>query len=158
MLFLEDDIDVIDGFFDSVGQWIDEHAISDCHIYPLGANYSSVSSLALKGETVWSYPIPLYYGTQGFVIHREDAISLADYLDEDPYRVNSRGTEWDLAIGRWHKENWPELTHFLTPCPSFVQHIGRDSIVDPRPQTHIFPSWPGPEWTYGDMNPGEVAP
>lgn len=149
VLFLEDDIDTCADFFDSVGAWLDDHARPDRHIYAFGCAYPQCAELPERGIHAWhEYPIRGFWGTQAFAISSEDAASLSEYLQRDPYVMNPAGAAWDLAMHKWAAERWPEIEHFSISCPSFVEHIGRESVIDPRPTTHTFPSWPGREWSY----------
>lgn len=156
-LFLEDDIDVCANFFDSAGAWLDDHARDDRRAYFFGANFGEVGDLAAKGIHAWDYPIDLAYGTQAFAVRSEDAASLADYLEEHCYDLTPEGTRYDHLMRGWAKERWPEIDHFLASCPSFVQHTGRSSVIDPREVVHVFPSWPGREWSYVDREGGAKA-
>ncbi len=148
VLFLEDDIDICGDFMESTLRWLSEHVSDEYRVYPLGANYPSVLSLSHKGETSWRYPIEKFYGTQAFVLRAEDAFTLAGFLEDDPYHFNEEGTSWDLIMHLWSKSYYPSILHFLTPVPSFVQHIGQNSTVNPRNDIHVFPSFPGPYWVY----------
>lgn len=155
VLFLEDDIDVVADFFDSVGAWLDDHAREDRHLYAFGANYAQVGDLAARGIHAWDYPIEDFYGTQAIAVRAEDAPSLADYLEEHCFDLTPEGTRYDHLMRGWAKERWPEIDHFLASCPSFVQHTGRSSVIDPREVVHVFPSWPGREWSY--LRRGEAS-
>lgn len=147
-LFLEDDIDVCADFFDSVGTWLDDHARDDRRVYAFGANYPEVAEAAARGETSWDYRINKFYGTQALALRSEDAADLATYLVEHCYDRTDDGTAYDLLMADWSRLRWPEIHHFLASAPSFVEHIGRESLIRPRPETHRFPSWPGREWRY----------
>jgi hypothetical protein len=155
ILFLEDDIDVIKDFVESVALWIEHHENKDIAIYPLAASYQSVIDAAKKGETSINYPHNNFYGTQGMLFRSKDIQGLIDYLREDPYRKNVDGTAWDLIISEWSNKTSP-VKHFITPVPSFVQHDGRSSIVNPRCKTHIFSSFPGNNWSYYEEKKGVI--
>ncbi len=158
VLFLEDDIDVIDRFFYAVGLWLDLNAQKDRHVYAFGANYPQVQQLADAGRDAWHlYPIDCYYGTQAFAVSLEDARDLSAFLLDDPFVMNPDGAAWDLAMHRWAKARWPEIEHFSTSCPSFVEHTGRESVIAPRDETHRFPSWPGTDWRYEPVRPKRLS-
>lgn len=148
VLFLEDDIDVCADFFDGVGAWLDDHAREDRRVYPLGANYGWVREAMELGRSAVDYPVSDFYGTQAFAIRSEDAADLSRYLIAHCYDRADDGTAYDLLIADWHAQRYPEIGHFLTPAPSFIQHIGRSSVIRPRPETHVFPTWPGRAWSY----------
>lgn len=148
VLMLEDDIDVCGLFFDSVGEWLDEYASEEHRIYPLGANYPQVDTVAESGEGAWRYPADKFYGTQALAIRPGDARSLSRYLVERCYDRTDDGSAYDLLMADWLRVEYPDAPNLLTPAPSLVQHIGRTSSIRPRPNTHTFPSWRGREWSY----------
>lgn len=148
VLFLEDDIDVCADFFDGVGAWLDDYARGDRRVYPLGANYGWVQEAQRNGQFAVDYPVGDFYGTQAFAIRSDDAVDLSRYLIAHCYDRTDDGTAYDLLIADWHAQRYPEIGHFLTPAPSFIQHIGWSSVIRPRPETHVFPSWPGRDWSY----------
>lgn len=141
VVFLEDDIDVCDNFFDGVGLWLDRHASEQYRIYPLGSVYSSNGSAVVV-------PVGHFYGTQAFAIRTSDASLLAEYLIEHCFDKTHNGTGYDLSMSDWLKECYPAHGGFLAVSPSMVQHIGSESIINPRPNVHTFASWPGREWSY----------
>lgn len=148
VVFLEDDIDVCARFFESVGAWLDDWAdLTKRHVYSLGANYPE-SAVCRPTGAWWYYPIRAFYGTQGFVLHRDDALSLSIWLDREPFARNREGTAWDLIMHAWARHHWPSIEHFAATSPAFVQHIGKTSLVNPRANVHTFPSWPGRDWFY----------
>jgi hypothetical protein len=149
VLFLEDDIDVCDKFIESVTLWLNENGLrEDRHIFAFGANYDSIDSAYALKKTTWDYGINLFYGTQAIAFRSRDAHNLSCYLKENVFSQNAEGTAYDLVMASWAKDVWPEIKYFLASVPSFVQHIGRESIINPRPKTHMFPSFPGHNWKY----------
>jgi glycosyltransferase involved in cell wall biosynthesis len=146
VLFLEDDIDFIGDFLNSVSRWLDDHVSSLPIIYPLGANYDQVQQGFRRNETYWSYPVTQLYGTQAFIIRSRDVPSCCEYLRAHCYDLHEDGTRYDHLIRDWMLSNG--VTHIPTPCPSFVQHIGTTSIIKRRSAIHTFPSFPGNEYVY----------
>jgi hypothetical protein len=149
VLFLEDDIDVCGSFLDGVGAWLDDVTSGDhgvYAVYALGANYTFVADAAERGLHAVNYPVAAFYGTQAMVLRRDVAVDLASWLEAHEFDLNPDGIAYDLHMHQWAKARGIE--DFLVAAPSFVQHIGRASIVQPRAETHTFPSWPGREWTY----------
>ena len=141
VLFLEDDIDVCANFFDSVAKWLDR--------------YGSRSPISIFGSVVANttheiaqVPLNKFYGTQAFAVRSHDALSISAYLEAHCYDLSENGVNYDLLISRWAREEYPDTTHFSVSCPSFVQHIGRSSVIEPRPVTHTFPSFQGHDWSY----------
>ncbi len=148
VLFLEDDIVVCANFFDSVAAWLDKHAREDRRVYAFGCAYPQVEAGFELYKESWNYPIQGFYGTQCFAIRSNDALSLSKYLTAHCYDRNKQGTQYDLLMHDWSKEEYPHIDHFLASCPSFVDHIGMESVINPRANVHTFPSFPGEEWSY----------
>jgi hypothetical protein len=146
VVFIEDDIDVCADFFGSTAAWLADHERPDVYAYPLAAAYDQVERKYNDGCTAWRYPLASFYGTQAVAFRREDARAVADYIDGHRYELAQDGTAYDLLMSRWALARG--ATHFLTPAPSFVEHIGRGSVIRPRPETHRFASWPGRDWSY----------
>lgn len=162
VLFLEDDLDFCADFLSSVSSWLTDHSDDRYRLYAFGCAYPQIASLAssgtvirngkeTRGATSWQYPYASFYGTQCFAIRAEDAISLGSYLFTNPLvrGVRSPGA-YDLMVHDWMRANYPgdEYAYFLASVPSFVQHIGRQSVCTGLDKTHTFPSWPGREWRY----------
>jgi len=146
VLFLEDDIDFIGDFFNSVSRWLNDHVSSLPIIYPLGANYEQVQQGYNRNETHWNYPIAQFYGTQAFVIRSRDVSSCCDYIRTHCYDLHEDGTGYDHLIRDWMLSNG--IVSVPTPCPSFVQHIGTTSVIQRRSTIHTFPSFPGKGYVY----------
>jgi len=149
ILFCEDDLDVCGDFLDSVGRWLDIYGDPKYHVFPFGAAYPQVKDAAQRLEFFWEYPVTKFYGTQCFAIRRPEAQSLSDYWRVTPkvVGVHSPGA-FDLMLAEWHQQKFPEQPYLLASAPSFVQHIGRDSVATGVANTHQFLSWPGPFWTF----------
>lgn len=161
VLFCEDDLDFCAEFSSSVAVWLDDHASDDYRVYPFGCAYPNVELLARPGAsmivngsiidnpTYWRYPCTKFYGTQCFAIRRDDARSLGEYLltNPDVRGVKAPGA-YDLMIHDWMAREYPNEHFFLASVPSFVQHIGRQSVCTGLEVTHTFPSWKGREWRY----------
>lgn len=146
VLFLEDDIAVCANFFDSVGEWLDDNTTDEHKVFAFGAAYPQIDECMARGLASWQYPIGAFYGTQCFATRATDAVDLAAYLTAHCYDRESDGTAYDLLMCDWARECGDD--YFLASCPSFVQHIGRSSVIRPRAETHTFPSWPGARWSY----------
>jgi hypothetical protein len=140
-LYLEDDIEVCDKFLESTQAWLAAHADDSCPVYPLGANYETLTRLWIEGYTAWEYPIEDFYGTLAVAMRPSVASRLSQYLDK--YRDIA---QYDLLIGQWAKEQG--MTHFRTPVPSLVQHIGLESIIRPGSQSIVYPCFAGRDWSY----------
>lgn len=151
VLFIEDDIDVVDGFLDGVAAWLDKHAQEEYRLYSFGAAYTGVRVAHAEGREVWPYPIKAFYGTQAFAVRREDALDAADTLDEIQ-KTWDTGQGYDLQLKLWAKQRYPEIEHFLASAPSFVQHTGVESALH-YGRFHTYASWPGPQWRYAGQPP-----
>ncbi len=142
ILFLEDDIDVCADFLDGVGAWLDKYGKMKKPVFLFGSMWSR------KDGEYTEVQLQHFFGTQAFVIRVQDGPSLSDWLEEHEYTKSKDGASYDLLMGDWSKKNWPESNHFAVSSPSFVQHIGMNSVINPRNDVHMFPSWPGKDWSY----------
>lgn len=153
VLFLEDDLDFCADFLGSVGRYLDKHgdaALTGQNDIPrlvvFGCPYPQVTLLHGKQWQTYPYPIKDFYGTQCFAIRPSDAISLGRYLQSNPLQRNPN--EYDLMIHDWMALEYPAHKYFLASVPSFVEHIGRESICTSLAETHRNPSWPGRDWKF----------
>lgn len=135
VMFLEDDIDVIDNFFHATAAWLADVAHTGHRFFPLCAAYEEV----LKSKLFWEYPLEKFYGTQAFVIPSADVPGVVEKLNRTPDRYPN---SFDLALAEVL-----DMKSCLTPAPSFVQHIGEHSAIHPG-RFHTYQSWPGPNWSY----------
>lgn len=149
VLFLEDDIDVCKDFLGSVGRFLDKYGhMERFRLFAFGAAYDQVTQAARGGDDCWPYPIDAFYGTQAFALRAEDAVSLGRYIGSNPMiRGVNNSNAYDLMFHDWAHIKYPGC-EFLASAPSFVQHIGRESVCTGKEETHRFESWPGREWTY----------
>ena len=72
IIFLEDDINVIDHFLESVDAWLNICYDEDIPLYSLATNYVETCQPIIS----WRYPIESFYGTQGYCIHKNYINSL----------------------------------------------------------------------------------
>lgn len=153
VLFMEDDLDFCADFLGSVGRFLDKYGHIDRYrLFSFGAAYDQVTQAARNGDDAWPYPIDAFYGTQCFAIRAADAVSLGNYISSNPLiRTVNNPDAYDLMFHDWAKNLYPGNC-FLASAPSFVQHIGRESICTGKEETHRFESWPGREWTYAPNN------
>lgn len=117
VIFLEDDIDVLDDFIGSISRWLTDHERPKVHLYPLACQYSQCFE---EGKSFWEYSTPAYYGSQGLILRAEPAKAFINFVRHEwkPPRA------FDLALARWHEAYEPEATHFITPVPCFIDHLG----------------------------------
>lgn len=145
VLFLEDDIDVCSNFLNGVGRWLDRNSVVESQVYSFGAAYDILVPMFARGEERWQYPAKDFYGTQAFAVRFGDARELSIWINHHADDVDRIGA-YDILMHGWAE--YREISHFCASVPSFVQHIGRESIIAPRPTTHVFQSWPGRDWEY----------
>lgn len=145
VLFCEDDIDVCDRFLESVAAWLDQFASDRYGVYPFATPYDINNSNSQQtAEIAWDS----FYGTQCFAIRPRRANLLGNYLLSNPLvKGEVQPTFYDLMIADWLRSN--DLL-ILCSNPSFVEHIGRESVCTNYTITHRSPSWPGREWSYVD--------
>lgn len=123
VLFLEDDIDVIDDFIGSIERWLADHEQPTIHIYPLGCNYSQCFTPEM---TAWRYRTGAYYGSQALLLRASRARAFVAYV-RTYWLPNNGNRAFDLALARWHESIEPEQPFLLTPVPCFVDHLGSES-------------------------------
>lgn len=155
VLFCEDDIDVCYDFLWSVGSWLRDHEDEKYRLYTFGSAAVDPED-CLKRSSI-PVSLPCFYGTVCYVMRREDAASMADYIGGHPRYTGGRfyGTgdpgvtvAHDLHFHQFHEQLYPKVTHVLASAPSFVQHIGDQSGISTRSHLITYKSWPGRGWTY----------
>jgi hypothetical protein len=153
VIFLEDDIDVINDFLGSVDRWLTKFARPEVLAYPLSCFYSG--AMIHCAETgAWEYPIEKYYGSQGFVIRTSDAVKFAIWLMGWCERYNfseDRDVSFDIRLGEWHREALPDQKFLLTPSPCFLDHTGEFSSIGPPgswERVGRVESFAGREWSF----------
>lgn len=158
VLFMEDDLDFCADFLGSVGRFLDKYGHDERYrLFAFGAAYDQISQAVRNGDDCWPYPIDAFYGTQCFAIRAADAVSLGNYISSNPpISTINNPDAYDLMFHAWAKNLYPGNC-FLASAPSFVQHIGRQSICTGKDETHRFESWPGREWTYQPKRVVELA-
>ncbi len=153
VLFLEDDIDVCDDFYNSVSKWLEDHEREDRKVYSFSVPHQAMN--ACRG-TSWNYPINQFCCTQAFAIRSEDATSLSEWLTDHPDFTGPDGRTstgaYDLSMREWAKTKWPDIDYFLASNPSFVQHVGAVSELTPGRDTITMPTWQGQSWSYGQAS------
>lgn len=147
VIFIEDDVDFCARFLESAALWLDRHARATCPLYAFGASYRQIEQNVREGRSEYVYPVSDFYGTQTLALRSHDALDLAEWLETKPFGP-LRYEAYDLHAHGWARSR--KVATFLASAPSFVQHIGTESILSPRPesQIHRFESWPGREWSY----------
>lgn len=147
-LVLEDDIDVCSHFLDETAEWLYTYATRDRYVYPLGCRLEKEMREAIDhGLGAYDYQRAEFWGAQAVALRQADARRLADYLARHPL-WNGTTQSHDYLINDWAVERWPDIHHYLTPVPSLVQHIGRESTLaagrgGEGTQFFEFPLWRG---------------
>jgi hypothetical protein len=147
---LEDDIDVIDRFFDGVAQWLTDHTVDwrnpEYLLYTFHAPYKGVRVAVAEGHTSWRYAVSGFYGNQCWAMGRDAAERLLTRLYAQVPTWSS-GQGFDLLIKEWATIEGD--THFLASAPSFVQHVGTESSLH-LGRFHQNGSFPGQTWRYDE--------
>lgn len=148
IIFLEDDIDVIDDFIPSTQRWLKRFELPNILFYPLGSFYQHMTQ-PLHDKGAWDMPLPLFYGSQAVVLRKRDAIDFAVWLNNRGFQdVKGRDTEFDLNLTRWHQERCPSREFTRTPAPSFVDHIGEHSLMGDFSRTGHMLDFAGRKWSF----------
>lgn len=169
VLKLEDDLDFLDGFMDSLAKWLSDYGHAATPIFTLAHTYEHVSNsrYAVEGESVLGpgesfphvrrflshgdniAPVPVegFWGALALVWRRSTAENLVKWLGDDPFlwdgREQHRDRGHDLLLQVWGNE--VKARCFAAAVPSFVQHIGvKSGMGNPVIQ---FP-FPGRAWRY----------
>jgi len=144
IVHLEDDIAVCRDLPGSIDRWLTEYASEHYVLYTFHTPYRQVQDRHAQGLATWPYPVQAFYGNQCWAIRRADAEDLATYLTTRiPTWTTGQG--FDLIIKEW--ANHAGESFFLASCPSFVQHIGRESALH-LGRFHENGSFPGTDWSY----------
>jgi hypothetical protein len=143
VIFVEDDIAVCKGFLDSAARFIERYMTEDYRVVSFYTPYREVAQAAKQNYSFWQYPVVCFYGTQALAIRACDAFSAGTHIANDTeYSPQS----YDLALKRWHTNNYPHLENFLSTVPSYVQHTGEDSALNPG-RFHACDSFLGEQWS-----------
>lgn len=149
VIFLEDDIDIVDDFIPSVTRFMRDVVQGDRHFYPLGCAMRRAMRQSLQsGALTWAYPVREFYGACGLVFPRESARAFCDAYDQSPpWMMSWNGL--DVNLRNWHQRISP-ATHLVTPVPCLIDHLGQTSSLssDPSHYTGRYPGFLGRHGTY----------
>lgn len=129
VIFMEDDVDIIDDFIGSVDRWLERFAVSDVLFYPLGCFYIDAVRDA-RDVGYWPMPVDKYYGSQAFVMRTPDALAYAEWLI-GLKKAPEDDVSFDIHLQRWHKIVRPHQPVVHTPAPCFIDHTGEYSLMGP---------------------------
>lgn len=126
VIFLEDDLDFCSEFLESVDLWLRDWARDDRRVYSLCCAFKQGNPF-INPMPFWDMPAGVFFGTQGFIMRKDDASSFAQFLmDLDPIQVP---TTLDFQLAHWLFQNHPNAPYITATCPSFVQHVGFESSI-----------------------------
>mgnify|MGYP003642232917 CR=1 FL=1 len=158
IIFLEDDIDILNDFVSSIDSWMQDVLDPHIHVYPLGCGAQRALRRArTTGHTSWRWPLKDYFGTCGLVMRREDALDFI-YVYETLPELYPAEKQWmvrwncmDVNLREWHRRIEPEQTYLVTPTTCFIQHQGVVSSLSTEPShwTGTFQNWQGRDFIYG---------
>lgn len=169
VLKLEDDLDFLDGFMDTLVDWLGDHGKASVPMFSLASTYETVSTsiysepgetvlrpgpsfprvraMMARGDAIAAYPVRGFWGAQALVWRRPMARNLADWLGDDPFlwdgKEQHRERGHDLLLQVWGTQLGAKV--FGVAIPSFVQHIGRQSNIQNKFFEYPFP---GRSWSY----------
>lgn len=147
MLLLEDDVIVCKDFFGSVLRWLDGPINVHTQVFAFGSAHPNIKLGLEAGFDGIRIPAHEFYGTQAIAMRPETALAIARHLESSSH-CKERPGEYDLAIADWVREAHPEYPYIVASCPSFVQHIGRESSIRDNGLFFEFDSFRGENWTY----------
>lgn len=159
VLFLEDDLIFCRDFLGSIDRWLTVHAALPAagpRIYtfytPLadvGRLYerSVAGRLTVNGGALDAIPLPVgvWSHCQAIALRAADAAAARDWIrNRLPTWGSPRG--FDRLLRQWGLSTWANQRGVIASVPSFVQHVGRDSICGSR--WHESPCFGGVDWSY----------
>lgn len=143
IIFLEDDIDLVDGFITSVDNWMRSYETTRVHMYPMGCG---VRRAYLRerdaGGRMWEWPLKDYFGATALVLRPTFALAFREEFRRQP-EWWTEPTGLDENLKQFHRRYEPTVSHIRTPIPCLVDHRG---VV--TTQTTAAPHWTGsyPGW------------
>lgn len=152
VIFLEDDIDIIDDFIGSLNRWLALFWKPDIYFYPLGSFYASLTG-PQHSVGMWEMPLDYYYGSQAVVLSTRGAHDYAQYLDlhqgapigPSKWRFDQH---FDMHLSEWQRLSGGNAEFTRTPAPCFVDHIGENSLMGTWERTGRILDFAGREWSF----------
>lgn len=150
IIFMEDDIEIIDDFLGSTDRWLRDFADARTHFYPLGCGVRRAFLRAQQaGAHKWDWPIRHFYGATAVAFRREDAERFCDVAETCPaWMVDVTGLDENMK--RWHQRAYPDVQTVPTPIPCFVNHLGQQTSQTMAPEhwTGDYVGFIGTQTTY----------
>jgi len=153
VVFLEDDIDIINDFINSLQAWLDAFARDDVFFYPLGSFYAGITQ-SRRAYGFWEMPLHLYYGSQAVAFRTHDALHYAHWLDEHQGDTTPEWSQWrfdqhfDMHLAMWQRMVGGNNEITITPSPCFVDHVGENSIMGTWERTGRMLDFAGRDWSF----------
>lgn len=150
IIFLEDDVEIIDDLIGSIDRWMHDVRCETVHFYSIGCGVRRAMRHARsRGEATWRWPLKDYFGACGLVFPRASAHAFCDAYAARPTWMR----EWnglDENLKRWHRRHEPTQTYILTPTTCFIDHRGTISShpTDDQHWTGQYESFAGTTWRY----------
>lgn len=146
IVFCEDDISFAKGWLSYLDQWCNNYFARGDMIVSLYSAYPQVTQAYQESEPFWEYPPGSFYGTQGFLVLKEDAVCIATILKEyylhpalfswenerfsslDPNKLSSLSVR---GFDMWLPDIWRvikgDAARVVAIAPSLIQHTGIDT-------------------------------
>lgn len=142
ILFLEDDIDLIEDFLGSTDRWLADYATPDIHFYPLGCGVRRAYLRARdEGNRMWDWPLHEFFGATALALRPEFVRAFCEtYATRPDWFIDPTGLDENLKQFHRRYSTSPVLR---TPIPCFIDHCGVETS-----QTTAEPHWTGtyPGW------------
>lgn len=157
ILFLEDDIEIIDDFIGSIDRWLQDVRNPRVHVYQLGfapcnrTERSHAHKAIRRRELTYKIPLQYYFGSCGLAFFRNDLIHYCDtYATRPDWMEHWKGL--DVNISRWHERLEGPDQYIPAPIPCFIDHRGLQSSVGSR-WTKGYMGFVGTEYRYPEKAP-----
>lgn len=155
ILFLEDDVEVIDDIYGSLWRWTERHYTDEVLFYPLGCFYPDLVREAEPAGAL-RLDLSLYYGSQAILMRSEEAWDFIDWLPGAPPIVAESGWIYpherclDLHLAAWQRAR-DGAPYTIVPAPCFIDHLGERSLIDreERGETGRILAYAGRGYRYG---------
>lgn len=131
VIFLEDDIEIVNDFIGSVDRFIADVRRTEqgAHFYSLGCGAKrALRQARAAGDHWWRYPLKDYYGTCGLVFPTANAREFAT--------LQHRQLDWmvswnqmDVNLVRWQERTSPTRSWVPTPTTCLINHLGAQSSL-----------------------------
>jgi len=145
IIIIEDDIIFCNRWIESIDAWLRSHASAEHRLFSFFTPYREVTNAMNQGRDSWKYPLQAYYGAQCWGVRGGDGRSIGEFIRTCP-------GNYDVALQHWVKRAYPQVSHHLASCPSFVQHIGLISALGSG-NPPVIDDFPGERWSYAGSNP-----